>query len=70
MSGNYPPGTWEGDPRAPWNQDEERPERDIEIRYLRCKECGFVGDRDCFEGEPDGCVVCNSTDYEIAGTGS
>jgi hypothetical protein len=19
---NYPPGTWEGDPRAPWNQDD------------------------------------------------
>jgi hypothetical protein len=19
MSSNYPPGTWEGDPRAPWN---------------------------------------------------
>lgn len=21
---NLPPGTWEGDPRAPWNQDPER----------------------------------------------
>lgn len=21
--GAYPPGTWEGDPRAPWNQEDE-----------------------------------------------
>lgn len=22
MSSNYPPGTWAGDPRAPWNQED------------------------------------------------
>lgn len=23
---NYPDGTWEGDPRAPWNETDEDPE--------------------------------------------
>lgn len=28
MSGNYPDGTWAGDPTAPWNEPEERAEED------------------------------------------
>jgi hypothetical protein len=31
MSNNYPPGTWEGDPRAPWNAP-DAPE---------CNDCGW-----------------------------
>lgn len=32
---NYPPGTWAGDPRAPWNA----PDPDLE-----CDECGHRTD--------------------------
>lgn len=31
MSSNYPPGTWEGDPRAPWNQEDP----------ICCSECVY-----------------------------
>jgi hypothetical protein len=37
---NYPPGTWEGDPRAPWNQPDPWEGR-------TCGECSLTGKLDC-----------------------
>ena len=46
---------------------EEAERRDYaETRTLRCRECEYVGDVECFEGEPEGCVVCGSTDFTAA----
>lgn len=34
MNSNYPAGTWEADPRAPWNQPEEVEEMQEEIEIV------------------------------------
>jgi hypothetical protein len=55
MLSNLPPGTWEGDPNAPWNQ-KELPECEFcrcemeEVDYLlyECKNCGHT-----YSNEPD-----------------
>ena len=47
MSGNYPDGTWAGDPRAPWNEPDEDPEWDDEYddpRIDMLREEGYEND--------------------------
>lgn len=39
MGGNYPPGTWTGDPNAPWNQPEGGPCGSGCTHYAECP-CG------------------------------
>lgn len=39
MGGNYPPGTWAGDPNAPWNKPECAVCSDDCVYYRLC-DCG------------------------------
>lgn len=48
---NYPPGTWAGDPRAPWNA----PDADLE-----CSECGTRYDDGELEGDPCDDPLCGT----------
>lgn len=51
---NYPPGTWAGDPRAPWNEPDHAEVRDHALRQVMGEDANltsetlaeFVGDVD------------------------
>lgn len=51
---NYPPGTYEGDPLAPWNAPEAEP--------LTCACCGYEAWRD--EADGDDCPECGEGTLE------
>lgn len=54
---NYPPGTWAGDPRAPWNQEDP-----ADAPVTRCADCAeyhAVPDVGCKCEWPMGfCTAC------------
>lgn len=53
VTGNYPPGTWDADPRAPWNPPDPWDGR-------TCSECAFFA-------RLDGSGVCAQEPMEGAG---
>ena len=68
---NYPPGTWEGDPRAPWNAVESEvicgacdhitTEQDAEETCDEC-EAGVMSE---YDPEPDYDSMPGGYDYEL-----
>lgn len=60
ITGNYPPGTWDADPRAPWNEPEPWEGRE-------CGECRHCRPLRMLDGELTSACATDENDdvYEV-----